>query len=272
LAVFAEVAKMAGALVLPRGAKMTYSIIAQCPRTGAFGGAVGTSSLAVGNRCLHVRHGVGAFLSQHRTDPRLGEQGLELLAAGSSAEQAMAIVSDAPDIGWRQLAALDTQGRVAVHHGERLYSIATDSTGDRCIAIGNILANEKITAAMIEAFMASVNDRLESRLVEALEAGRDAGGEILEPLRSAALRVSGPDGMDRCDLRVDRADEAVGAMRDLLTAYGDQEELLRNVAFVPETVPVARSMFEASVNRIQELGLQERFPTAERRAGWTLKG
>ena len=52
---------------------MTYSIIAQCPRTGAFGGAVGTSSLAVGNRCLHVAHGVGAFLSQHRTDPRIGE-------------------------------------------------------------------------------------------------------------------------------------------------------------------------------------------------------
>ena len=61
---------------------MTYSIIARCSRTGAFGGGVVTSSLAVGNRCLHVADGVGAFLSQHRTDPRLGEQGLALLAAG----------------------------------------------------------------------------------------------------------------------------------------------------------------------------------------------
>jgi uncharacterized Ntn-hydrolase superfamily protein len=251
---------------------MTYSIIARCPHTGAFGGAVGTSSLAVGNRCLHIAHGVGAVLSQHRTDPRLGEQGLALLAEGRSAAEAMAVISQAADIGWRQLAVLDRQGQSAVHHGDRLYSIATEAKAPDCVAIGNILANDRVTAAMIEAFMASPQDRLEVRLVAALEGGRDAGGEILEPLRSAALRVSGSDGMDRCDLRVDRADEAVAALKDLLAAYGDQEDLLRNVAFQPETVPVARSMFEASVERIAELGLEDRFPTARRRTEWTLRG
>ncbi len=109
---------------------------------------------------------------------------------------------------------------------------------------------------------------MEWRLVRALEAGRDAGGEILEPLHSAALRVSGPDGMNRCDLRVDKAEEAVATLREVLTAYGDQEALLRNVA----DVPVARSMFDASIKRIEELGLQERFPTAARRSEWTLRG
>ena len=251
---------------------MTYSIIARCPHTGAFGGAVGTSSLAVGNRCLHIAHGVGAVLSQHRTDPRLGEQGLALLAAGKSAGDVMASLTQAPDIGWRQLAVLDASGGTAVHHGQRLYSIATEATGPNCVAIGNILANDRITDAMIEAFMASPDARLEQRLVQALEGGRNTGGEILEPLHSAALRVSGSDGMDRCDLRIDRADEAVTALKDLLAAYGDQEDLLRNVAFQPETVPVARSMFDASVKRIAELGLEDRFPTARRRADWTLRG
>lgn len=250
---------------------MTFSIIARCPETGAFGGAVGTSSLAVGNRCLHIRHGVGAFLSQHRTDPRLGEQGIALLASRKSAAAAMAEVTQAPDIGWRQLAALDAQGGAAAHHGDRLYSIATDSVGDGCIAIGNILANDRITQAMADAFAETAGDRLEARIVAAMAAGRDAGGEILEPLRSAALRVSGPDGVDRTDLRVDMADEAVAALAALLEAYGDQETLLRRVALEPETVPVARSLFDASVKRIDELGLADRFDAGARPGDWSFR-
>ncbi|HEY9567711.1 MAG TPA: DUF1028 domain-containing protein, partial [Thalassobaculum sp.] len=112
---------------------------------------------------------------------------------------------------------------------------------------------------------------LEERLLRALEAGRDAGGEILEPLHSAALRVTSPHGIDRCDLRVDIADEAVAALRVLLAAYGDQEEILRRVALEPDGVPVSRALFEASIDRIAELGLEERFPTAQRRAEWSLR-
>lgn len=250
---------------------MTYSIIARCSRTGAFGGGVVTSSLAVGNRCLHVADGVGAFLSQHRTDPRLGEQGLALLAAGKSAEQAMAEVVRAPTIGWRQLAALDAHGGAAVHHGERLYSIATAATSPECVAIGNILANDRVTDAMAAAFADAPDQPLEGRLLAALAAGRDAGGEILEPVRSGAVKVTGADGVDRVDLRVDKADEAVAALSDLLDAYGDQEALLRAVALEPDGVPVSRAMFEASIDRIAELGLEDRFPTAARRDSWTLR-
>ncbi len=251
---------------------MTYSIIAQCPESGTFGGAIGTSSLAVGNRCLHIRHGFGAFLSQHRTDPRLGVRGADMLAAGSSAAEAMAAVVQAPDIGWRQLAALDAQGGSAFHHGDMIYSIAAEAVGERCIAIGNILDNDRVPAAMIEAFEDSAGRQLEDRLVAALEAGRDAGGEALDALHSAALRVSGADGMDRCDLRIDRADEAAGALRDLLTAFGDQAGSLRRLAFAPGDVPVSRALFDASMRRIRELGLQERFPAERQAHRWTVKG
>ena len=249
---------------------MTYSMIAQCPDTGAFGGSIGTSSLAVGNRCLHIRHGHGAFLSQHRTDPRLGVQGVELIAAGKSAADAMAEVVTAPNIGWRQMAALDANGGTAWHHGDMLYSITAHATGDRCIAIGNIIDNADVPAAMIEAFMASAGQPLEDRLVTALEAGRDAGGEVLEPLHSAALRVSGADGMDRCDLRVDHSDEAATALRDLLTAYGDQADSLRKVAFEPQNVPISGVLFDATVKRVHELGLQDRFPVESQRDRWVI--
>ena len=153
-----------------------------------------------------------------------------------------------------------------------MYSIYSDTQGKDVVAIGNILANHLITDAMVEAFEAATGQHLESRLVSALEAGREAGGEILEPLHSTALQVSGPDGMERVDLRIDNAPEAVAALRQLLTAYGDQEAHLRRVAFSPDDVPVARSMFDASVSRIEELELENRFPTASNKDSWTLAG
>ena len=56
---------------------MTYSLLGRCARTGQFGAAVTTSSIAVGSRVPHVAPGVGGVLTQHRTDPRLGPRGLE---------------------------------------------------------------------------------------------------------------------------------------------------------------------------------------------------
>ncbi|HYF09057.1 MAG TPA: DUF1028 domain-containing protein, partial [Acetobacteraceae bacterium] len=66
---------------------MTYSLLGRCARTGQFGATVATSSLAVGSRVPHAAAGVGAILTQHRTDPRLGPLGLQLLRAGCSAEE-----------------------------------------------------------------------------------------------------------------------------------------------------------------------------------------
>jgi uncharacterized Ntn-hydrolase superfamily protein len=51
---------------------MTFSLVGRCARTGMLGAAVTTSSIAVGSRCQHARAGVGAALTQHRTDPHWG--------------------------------------------------------------------------------------------------------------------------------------------------------------------------------------------------------
>ena len=59
---------------------MTFSIVARCADTGMFGVAVSSSSPAVAARCAYARAGVGAVASQNVTDPRLGPQGLDLMA------------------------------------------------------------------------------------------------------------------------------------------------------------------------------------------------
>lgn len=251
---------------------MTFSIIARCRTTGAFGAAITTSDLAVGSRCIRLGHKRGAFLSQHRTDSRLGDLGMSLLDGGTDAASTVqAVVASSRDIGWRQLGAMDAEGRTAVHHGQRMYSIYTHSAEPDCLALGNILANENVTDAMAAAFTRAEGQPLAEKLMLALEAGENAGGEILGPLRSSALRVTGDQGIDAYDLRVDiSAGSAVADLRALFTAYGDRQAALRRVALAPEEVPVQRALFDASLERIRERGLSARFPSADRPGDWTV--
>lgn len=251
---------------------MTFSIIARCAETGAFGAAITTSNLAVGSRCVRLAHGQGAFLSQHRTDPRLGDIGIAHLVAGRDAQTAIAETRAAtPDIEWRQLAALDARGGSAVYHGRLMYSIYAHAGAADCLAIGNILDNDKVPDRMAEAFERSHDRPFTDRLMIALEAGRDAGGEITGPLRSSGLRVTGEEGVDLCDLRIDSSHgDAVADLRALFDAYQPHGDLLRSVAFAPDNVPVSRALFEASLARIRDLGLVDRFPTERRARDWML--
>ena len=252
---------------------MTFSIIGRCERTGAFGAAITTSDLAVGSRCVRLAHGKGAVLSQHRTDSRLGDLGITLLQDGHEANDALArVCASSEHIDWRQVGVLDASGRAAVYHGRRMYSIYSHTARPNCLALGNILDNDGVTAAMADAFGADDASPLADKLMRALEAGRDAGGEVMGHLKSAALRVSGEHGIDTYDLRIDiSGDDAVADLRALYTAYRDREDRLRCVALTPDRVPVSRSLFEASVARIATLGLEARFPVARNADDWTLQ-
>ena len=157
---------------------MTFSLVGRCRRTGMFGAAVTTSSINVGARCPWARAGVGAVLTQHRTDARLGPRGLDRLEAGATAGEALAsLVRDDPTIGWRQLAIVDGTGGTAWYHGDRIASVHAAAEGDGCCAIGNIIRSEAVPAAMVEAFAAAGKEHLAERLLLALEAGLAAGGE-----------------------------------------------------------------------------------------------
>lgn len=182
---------------------MTYSLVGRCSRTGMFGAAVTTSSGAVGSRCPYTRAGVGAVLTQHRTDPRLGPRGLDLLEAGKSAEEVVAeLTAGDPTIGWRQLAVIDRHGGTAFFHGDRIKSVHAESQGADCCAIGNIIRNEQVPAAMTAAFEACPDEPLAERLLRGLEAGDAAGGEFRQ-IKSAALLVVHRESFAYVDLRVD---------------------------------------------------------------------
>lgn len=200
---------------------MTFSIAARCARTGQFGASVTTSNIAVGTRCPFARRKVGVVLTQHRTDPRLGPRGLDLLASGCTAQETVdGLVGSTVDIGWRQLAVVDAAGRTASYSGKHIVSIKNEVHGKDCVAIGNILKNEQVPAAMVAAFEKDPAAPLAERLVRALEAGLVAGGERgPNPLRSAGVLVVHEETFPLVDLRVDAADEPIAALRRLWEEY-----------------------------------------------------
>ena len=216
---------------------MTFSVVGMCRQTGMFGAAVTTSSIGVGSRCPFAQAGVGAVLTQHRTDPRLGPRGLELLATGHSASQVMAtLVQENPTIGWRQLAILDTQGETAYYHGDRISSIHAAAQGNAVCAIGNILRSEDVPQAMVEAFSQEPEAHLAERLLRALEAGLEAGGE-LKQVKSAALLVVHEQPFPLVDLRIELDPQPLAELRFLWELYRPQLELYVRRAIDPDSVP-----------------------------------
>jgi uncharacterized Ntn-hydrolase superfamily protein len=216
---------------------MTFSLVGMCRRTGMFGAAVTTSSMGVGSRCPYARAGVGAVLTQHRTDPQLGPRGLELLAAGHAASQVIELLTqDNPTIGWRQLAVIDQHGDTAYYHGSRIASIHAAAQGDGVCAIGNIIRNDRVPRAMVEAFAQAPAEHLAEQLLRGLEAGLAAGGE-LKQVKSAALLVVHEQSFPLVDLRVELNPQPLTELRFLWELYRPQAELYVRRALAPDSVP-----------------------------------
>lgn len=182
---------------------MTFSITGRCARSGMFGIAVTSSSMAVAARCAFARAGVGAVATQNITDPRLGPRGLDLMAEGRDARDALAqLLAEHALRDYRQLALVDAQGKTAVHSGAGTLGLHNTAQGADAVAAGNLLADASVPEAMLAAFQATPEAHLAERLTAALQAGLAAGGEE-GPVRSAGLLVADREAWPLVDLRVD---------------------------------------------------------------------
>jgi uncharacterized Ntn-hydrolase superfamily protein len=217
---------------------MTFSIAARCARTGAFGVAIATSSIAVGARCPHARSGVGAVATQNITDPALGPLLLDLMRAGLDAPQAMAkAVEGREHIDYRQLTAVDARGNSAAWSGKHILGRHAVSERQDCVAAGNLLKSEMLPERMTSAFAASGETHLAERLLRALEAGLAAGGEE-GPIHSAALLVVQEHAFPLVDLRCDWDEEVpVGRLRRLWKYYEPQMQAYLMRAVNPAAAP-----------------------------------
>ncbi|MEM7294469.1 MAG: DUF1028 domain-containing protein [Pseudomonadota bacterium] len=217
---------------------MTFSIVGHCGRTGMTGVAITTSSICVASRCPWVRAEVGAVATQNVTDPSLGPNVLDLMASGMSAQQALDTITQGREhIQYRQLTAVDSHGSVAHYTGTEILGTNAVATGEHCVAAGNLLSNTDVPAAMCQQFAASADLHLAERLLRALKAGVDAGGEE-GPTHSSGLKVAHQYSWPLVDLRVDWNDEdPVAELFEIWHAYEKQMDDYTTRAVDPSAAP-----------------------------------
>ena len=217
---------------------MTFSIVGRCAKSGAFGVAITTSSIAVGARCPHARAGVGAVATQNVTDPNLGPMLLDLMAQGLSASDSIqTLIKDRPHIEYRQLTAVDRAGNSASWSGKNILGTHAVSEQRDCVAAGNLLKSASLATVMTDAFAANADQHLAERLLRSLEAGLASGGEE-GPVHSAALIVYHEQAFPLVNLRVDWDDEnPIRTLRKLWEDYKPQMGAYLQRAIDPTQAP-----------------------------------
>ena len=171
---------------------MTFSLLAYDQSENIWCGAAATGNLCVGGWVLHGHARAGICASQGQTPSTIwADTLLDRQANGQSAERAVAnIVADDEGRAFRQLAAIDLNGGFGVHSGSENQPYCGHLAEESVIASGNILAGPDVLRAMIDAYRQTTG-HLWERLVAALRAGRDSGGDR-RGLQSAALLAVGP--------------------------------------------------------------------------------
>src|SRR5947209_1734738 len=200
---------------------MTYSILAHDPETGQLGVAVQSHWFSVGSGVPWAAPGVGAVATQANAEISYGPRALELLRSGLGVTEALdQLLAEDPAAQSRQVAVMDAQGRAAVHTGSDCIPLAGHVVGEGVCCQANIMASEEVWPAMLDAFGAATGP-LARRLVDALDAGEAAGGD-LRGRQSAAILIVGADGpawQAEVSLRVEDHPAPLPELRRLLSVH-----------------------------------------------------
>jgi uncharacterized Ntn-hydrolase superfamily protein len=208
----------------------TFSIVARDPVTGDFGVAVQSHWFQVGPSVPWAEAGVGAVATQSFVKIDYGPRGLQLMKEGKSAQEALdLLLSQDPQKDVRQVAMVDSQGRVAAWTGPKCIAAAGHQTGAGFSVQANLMDKATVWPAMAKAFQAAKGD-LADRLLAALDAAQAEGGDI-RGKQSAALIVvraksAGEPWQGRLvDLRVDDNPNPLAELRRLLTLHRAYDEM-----------------------------------------------
>jgi uncharacterized Ntn-hydrolase superfamily protein len=197
---------------------VTYSIVGRDAASGELGVAVQSRAFGVAI-CAWARAGVGAVATQSFTEKRYGPAGLDLLAAGAAPAEALAeLVAADEQRDFRQVAFLSLDGRTAAYTGAACVTDCGHVSRAGVSAQGNMLASPAVWHAAADTF-ATTGGTLAERLLAALDAAEEAGGDFRGREAAALVVVSGDrdeEPWERVfDLRVDNHAQPLAELRRL---------------------------------------------------------
>jgi len=230
---------------------VTLSIVARCPSTGELGVAVASCVLAVGVRIPLARAGVGAVAVQAHGWLHWRQSMLGALEAGLTSAEAVEMHAVLPDAPESQFAAIGRTGPPGVFTGPDCVGSAGHADAADVSVQANTMASDRVWPAMLDGFQ-QAGGPLAHRLVAALRAGDDAGGDYRGRQSASVLVVSGDptytstgDADDpTVDLRVDDAADPVADLRRLLDVHDAHREVIRS-AMTPDPAAAAAHLRRA---------------------------
>lgn len=203
----------------------TYSIVARDRATRELGVAVQSHWFSVGSIVTWAEPGVGAVATQSLAEPAYGPRLLARLAAGAEPAAALdQLLGEDEGARFRQVAVVDSEGRVGAHTGHACIEHAGHREGEGFSAQANMMRSPEVWPAVAAAFE-SAEGPLARRLLAALEAGEEAGGDA-RGRQSSALVVVAADGEPwerEVDLRVEDHPEPLAELRRLLDLHDAYE-------------------------------------------------
>ncbi|MFI7659137.1 DUF1028 domain-containing protein [Micromonospora parva] len=210
---------------------MTFSIAARCRRTGQLGVGALTARPAVGKVVAHVHSGGGAVATQATPNPFLAYDGLPLLDDGRSPQDVLTeLLASDPGREVRQVGMVDCHGRSYAFTGSRTKGWAGHHTGPGYAVQGNRLVGPQTLAEIVRVFEESGDLDLAERLVLAIGAGEEAGGDR-HGARSATITVIGDEPYPLWDVRVDDSEHPARELRRLHGVF--REEVLPTIRGMP---------------------------------------
>jgi len=202
----------------------TYSIVAYDEVTGEMGVAVQSHWFSVGTIVTWGEAGVGVIATQSFANPAFGPDGLDLLKDGLTAQEVVdELIKNDEGRDVRQLAVVDAKGNTAAYTGKNCLADAGQIVGKHHSVQANMMTNDKIWTAMDEAYKNSEGE-LVDRLMVALEAAENAGGDVRGKQSAAILVVSakstGKPWVDRkVDLRIEDHPKPIEEMKRLIQVH-----------------------------------------------------
>ena len=181
---------------------MTWSLLAR-ESNGTLGVAIASRFFAVGSLCVHTQRGVGAVSTQALMNPLFGPLGIKLMQRGMATQQVMhdLLQTDAGS-EQRQVHLLPMHGEAVAHTGKACIDWFGHVSGQDFSIAGNMLAGPQVVAETARVFQATQGMPLAERLILAMQAGEEAGGDK-RGKQSAALRIHADEDYLQLDLRVD---------------------------------------------------------------------
>ncbi|MFD6568868.1 DUF1028 domain-containing protein [Micromonospora profundi] len=204
---------------------MTFSLVARSADGRLHGVVVASKFLAAGALVPAAEAEIGALATQAHVNLAYRPQGLALLRTGVAAADVVAgLVAADGDRAHRQLGVVGATGPGATWTGPACHPWAGGRTGDGWAAQGNILAGPEVVDALADAWLAGSALPFAERLVAALRAGDEAGGDRRGRQSAGLLVVERGGGYAGTsdvlvDLRVDDHPDPVAELERLLAVH-----------------------------------------------------